>query len=311
MRSDFSLVEQLSNRLALGLALPPVSGGAEGDAPPPAPAPQQQQQQAQPAPQQYQPPPVPQPQVQAPPQQQAPPPPPAAPQVVSVPYGDFQTLMAMPARLAQFEAAQAAAKQAAEKQVADALLSKGQAEEAVKTVREQWQASDGSLKAEKAALEDRARNYAIDTAVAQALAGVNLMPGAAAQIQQLIRGQFEAAPEGSGFTVRTKTFETPADVIKNYLAVNTYFLAPRTTGGGGPAGGSVPAPSGGPGSGNEVVAPSNPGQEAYARFLGQSKAQQDSGYGGIGFGGNRLPPGVFPPIPQPTGTPFGPRSSNN
>jgi hypothetical protein len=159
---------------------------------------------------------------------------------VTIPADQLTSLLALQARVNQLEAEQRNREQAAAEERVRLLTQKGEAENAVKALRE---AKDAELQTERARLmttEERAKRYALDGELARALAAQPLVsPAAAAQLAEHFRGQFQVHAEGDSFVVRTATFETPAQFIASKLAHPDYahFVRAGTHGG---AGGQQP-----------------------------------------------------------------------
>ncbi len=170
---------------------------------------------------------------------------PAAPQMVTIPMDQLQTLMALPARITQLETEKAAQIRAEQEKATQALIAKGQAEEAVKVTRAQLEADVTRERTEKESERGRARAYARDRELALALAGHPLNVGAAEQLQQLLASQLEAHAEGNGYVVRTATFQSAKDFVAGVLAKPEYahFLRATGAGGTGAGGGSQSGPT--------------------------------------------------------------------
>src|SRR6185437_12047615 len=113
------------------------------------------------------------------------PPQPQPPQSVTVPYAEFQALASLPARLATMEAERSASVQAEKDRATQALLRAGQAEEAVKKVREDKDAELGVERQARLTAEGRAKNFARDTALSLALANHKIRPGTAPLLVKL------------------------------------------------------------------------------------------------------------------------------
>jgi hypothetical protein len=158
----------------------------------------------------------------------------AAPQTVTIPLEQLQAFTSIQTRLADMEARQRAADEANQRELQNAMLAKGQAEDAVRLIREQ---SEQSLNAERQRVVDtqrQAQNYAIDVEVARSLAGHNFVNAKARrQFEAEVRAELAAAPEGNTFAVRTATFQTAEQLVAAKLATNEYnfMLAPTGVGG--------------------------------------------------------------------------------
>lgn len=173
---------------------------------------------------------------------------PAAPaqQMIQIPLEQLQAFTGVQARLAEIEAAQRAQQEAAAREVQNALLAKGQAEDAVRLIREE---SERTLAAERTRLAEeqrRSQNYAIDVEVARAM-GTHVFASAVARqaFEAEVRRQLIVEANGNSFAVRTPTFQTAEQVVAGMVANPEYapFLAPRGNPGGGTAANpAAPAP---------------------------------------------------------------------
>jgi hypothetical protein len=179
------------------------------------------------------------PPAQVPPQAAAPPPvptayPPPPPSTVTIPMSQLEALVATQARIAQLEAEQRQRETAAREKEIQLMTEKGQAVEAVKTLRE---TKDAELKAAndaKTQLADRAKRYALEGELSRVLANKPLHEHAAAQLSRLWRGEFQVAEEGESFSVRTPTFQTVDQFVTAELAKPEFahFLRAQNPAGG-------------------------------------------------------------------------------
>jgi hypothetical protein len=181
-------------------------------------------------------------------------PPPPAPQVaatVTIPVSQLEVLVASQARIAQLEADQRQRETAAREKEIQLMTEKGQAVEAVKTLRETKDAELKVVSDARTALSDRAKRYALDGELARVLASKPLLEDGIGQLTKLWRGEFQVADEGESFAVRTPTFQTVDQFVTAELAKPEYakFLrAKNPAGGTGVAAAGVQgAPEGAPG----------------------------------------------------------------
>jgi hypothetical protein len=129
------------------------------------------------------------------------------PQTVTIPLEQLQTFTSIQARLAQIEADNRQREQQAQQEQAAILAKKGEVENALNLLRQQSEQQLANERAARAAVEDRAKRYALDGEVSRVLASHPLVPGGAEQLTQLFRGQFVVEPQGDSFQVRTPTFQ--------------------------------------------------------------------------------------------------------
>ncbi len=175
----------------------------------------------------------------------------ATPQTVTIPADQFAALQGLQTKLAELEAANTRREQEAKEAQIKLMQEKGDAENAVKTLREQKDAELTSERAKAAALEERAKRYALDGELSRALAAQPLVsPAAAAQLAAIFRNEFQVAPEGDGFAVRTRTLQPVGEFIKERSAHPDYshFVKAEQRGGtaGGGGGGGLAGPTGAP-----------------------------------------------------------------
>ena len=147
--------------------------------------------------------------------------PPAAapqPQTVTIPLEQLQTFTSVQARLAQLEAEQRQRDESARAEQVKLMAAKGEIENALRLQREEAQKQLDAERSSRAAVEERAKRYALDGEVSRVLASQPLVPGGAEQLTQLWRNQFIVEPAGDSFTVRTPTFQTVGDFVQAQLA---------------------------------------------------------------------------------------------
>jgi hypothetical protein len=205
----------------------------------------------------------------------------APPQTVTVPLDQLQTLLSLPARLAEYEQRWKTQEDETREKIIAEQVKRGEVENALKTVREQSAKDLETERGLKLAEQTRARGFAKRAELNAALAGLPFVSEAAAkQFADLIGPQFEAHPEGDGFVVRTATFETPAQLAArlktdpNYL----HFFKPSTAGGSGAAGADRATPT--PGNGQSQ----NPLDQIAASWKAMQAA---SPFSAIGLTGRR------------------------
>jgi hypothetical protein len=164
---------------------------------------------------------------------------PAGPQTVAISLEQLQAFTTIQSRLAELEAAHRGQHEAAQRQIQDALLAKGQAEEAVRMIRQQTEESLAAERTRVAETQRQAQNYAIDVEVSRAIAGHQFVNDRARrQFETEVRSELTAVVEGNSFAVRTPTFQSPAQLVAAKLgtpeqpnADYAYLLAPRGVGG--------------------------------------------------------------------------------
>lgn len=171
-------------------------------------------------------------------------PPPAAPslatpvqaQTVTIPLEQLQTFTSVQARLAQLEAEQRSRDEAARAEQVKLLAAKGEIENALRIQREEAQKALDAERSSRAAVEERAKRYALEGEVSRVLASQPLVAGGAEQLTQLWRNQFVVEPQGDSFTVRTPTFQSVTDFVQAQLARPEYAHFIRASN---PAGGTA------------------------------------------------------------------------
>jgi hypothetical protein len=161
---------------------------------------------------------------------------PAQPQTVTIPLEQLQTFTSIQARLAQVEAEQRVRDDAARVEQVKLLAQKGEIENALRIQREQAEQQLNAERSQRAAIEERAKRYALDGELSRVLASQALVPGGAEQLTQLWRNQFTVEAQGDSFAVRTPTFQSVPDFVAAQLAQPHYAHFIRSTNQGGTAG---------------------------------------------------------------------------
>jgi hypothetical protein len=198
------------------------------------------------------------------------------PQTVTIPLEQLQALTSLQARIATLENEKAQRETAVNEERVRLLTAKGEAENAVKALREQKDAELSTERGRLAQTEERAKRYALDGELSRALASANLVSAAAVhQLAGLFRSEFQVHAEGEGFVVRTPTFQSVGQFIAEKLASPDYahFVRAGTTGGSGGAG-SQAAPTQ-PAQTPPPAAPANLGEAVILHMQGMQKAQGD------------------------------------
>jgi hypothetical protein len=161
---------------------------------------------------------------------------PAQPQTVTIPLEQLQTFTSIQARLAQVEAEQRQRDDAARVEQVKLLAQKGEVENALRIQREQAEQQLNTERSQRAAIEERAKRYALDGELSRVLASQALVPGGAEQLTQLWRNQFTVEAQGDTFSVRTPTFQSVSDFVAGQLAQPNYAHFIRSTNAGGTGG---------------------------------------------------------------------------
>jgi hypothetical protein len=155
----------------------------------------------------------------------------------------------MQTRIATLEAERASRETAATEERIRLQTEKGQAVEAVRTLRDQKDAELATERTARSAIEERAKRYALDGTLSRVLASQPLVPYGAEQLLAQWRSQFVVEAAGDSFTVRTPTFQSVEDFVAAELAKPNYahFIKAKNPDGGvgGATGGGNPAPTGG------------------------------------------------------------------
>jgi hypothetical protein len=158
------------------------------------------------------------------------------PQTVTIPLDQLQTFTAIQARLAQVEAEQRQRDDAVRVEQVKLLAQKGEIENALRIQREQAEHQLNAERSQRAAIEERAKRYALDGELSRVLASQPLVPGGAEQLTQLWRNQFTVDAQGDSFAVRTPTFQSVNDFVASQLAQPHYAHFIRSSNQGGTAG---------------------------------------------------------------------------
>jgi hypothetical protein len=145
------------------------------------------------------------------------------------------------------EADRQAAAVAAKEAELKAQMAAGQYTEALAQIRKANDDAVATERSQRAVAEERAKKYALQKEVSQALSAHNLVPGGAAQLADHWRDQFIAEAAGDTYAVRTPQFQSVGDFINSQLSKTEYahFLRSSTPGGVGlnhAASTSAPAP---------------------------------------------------------------------
>jgi hypothetical protein len=198
-------------------------------------------------------------------------------QTVTIPLDQLQAFTSIQARLAEMEAAQRSQQEATQQEQARILAQKGQAEEALRMVREQ---SDLAISAERqrySQIEDRAKRYALDIEVSRALTTYNLVPGGSEQLAHLWRNQFVVEAQGESFSVRTPTYQAVGDYVSQQLARPEYAHFIRASTQGGTATGQTTQAAQTPPAGPSATPqPKTMGEAVILHMQGVQKAQGDA-----------------------------------
>jgi hypothetical protein len=169
------------------------------------------------------------------------------PGIVPVTQKQLEEYEGYKATVANMEADRQAAQSAAKEAELQAQMAKGQYTEALAQIRKANEDAVAAERNQRAMIEERAKKYALQKEVSQALASHNLVPGGAAQLADHWRDQFISEPAGDSYAVRTPQFQSVSDFVASQLAKQEYahFLRSSTQGGVGinpAASTSAPAP---------------------------------------------------------------------
>lgn len=174
----------------------------------------------------------------------------AAPVTVPIPADQLQNFLGLQSRIAQLEAENRQRETAATEERVRILTEKNDAVNAVKLLREQHTTELKTANDARLGVEESARRYALDGALARALAAQPLTEGSAEQLTMLWRGEFQVHQENGTFTVRTPTFQSVEQFVTERLAQPAYakFVRANNPGGGtaGTTGGHNAGPTGAP-----------------------------------------------------------------
>jgi hypothetical protein len=198
-------------------------------------------------------------------------------QTVTIPLDQLQAFTSIQARLAEMEAAQRAQQEAAQQEQARILAQKGQAEEALRMLREQSEQSISAERQRFSQIEERAKRYALDIEVSRALTAYNLVPGGSEQLAHLWRSQFVVEAQGESFSVRTPTYQSVGDFVSQQLSRPEYahFLRASTQGGTA-TGQTIQAAQTPPAGPTAAPQPRNMGEAVILHMQGAQKAQGDA-----------------------------------
>ncbi len=198
-------------------------------------------------------------------------------QTVTIPLDQLQAFTSIQARLAEMEAAQRAQQEAAQQEQARILAQKGQAEEALRMVREQSEHVLSTERQRFSQIEERAKRYALDIEVSRALTAYNLVPGGSEQLSHLWCNQFVVDAQGESFAVRTPTFQSVGDFVSQQLARPEYahFLRASTQGGTA-TGQTIQAAQTPPAGPTTTPQPRNMGEAVILHMQGVQKVQGDA-----------------------------------
>lgn len=203
------------------------------------------------------------------------PPPPPQPQTVTIPLEQLQTFTSVQARLAQMEAEQRSRDEAARAEQVKLLAAKGEIENALRIQREEGQKALDAERSNRAAVEERAKRYALEGEISRVLSSQPLVPGGAEQLTQLWRNQFVVEPQGDSFTVRTPTFQSVADYVQAQLALPQYAHFVRAANPGGGTAGITGAHQAQPTAPANPAAPPQPKNFGEAIILQMQQQQKD------------------------------------
>lgn len=214
------------------------------------------------------------------------------PDVTAVSKAELELLRAGQSKLASYETAAAAAEAARKQAELNAQIERGQVKEALETMRREAQERLALVESQRAAERARAERYALDGEVSRVLADQPLVPGGAEQLTQLWRNQFTVEATGDTFSVRTPTYQSVSDFVKDRLARPEYAHFVRSsTQHGGTGGQTAGAAASSPTPTTTMVAAPKTLSEA---ALLQTKALRENGTGhaidglvdpSAGFGG--------------------------
>ena len=200
---------------------------------------------------------------------------PAPPQTVTIPLEQLQTFTSVQARLAQLEAEQRSRDESARAEQVKLLAAKGEIENALRMQREEAQKALDMERSSRAAVEERAKRYALDGEVSRVLSSQPLVPGGAEQLTQLWRSQFVVEPQGDSFTVRTPTFQSVGDFVQSQLGKPEYAHFIRASNPGGGTAGATGAHQAAPTSPAAPAAPVHPKNFGEAIILQMQEAQKN------------------------------------
>jgi hypothetical protein len=174
----------------------------------------------------------------------------------------------MQTRLAELEAERSNREQAARDAEIKLLQSKGQFEQVIAIQREQAAAALDAERKKLAATEERAKNYALEGAIAQALAGQPLAAGAASHLPGLLRSHFTVDAVGDTFLVRSKDLRSPGEYIGALLGTADYACFVKAQN---PVGGTAGGP---PGTQGLPTTPAQPAAPVMPKNMGEAVLMQ-------------------------------------
>lgn len=242
-----------------------------------------------------------------PPQAKEPPPSPAEPRIdiVQMTRAEYDSWRAEREQLAREKAAAEEARLAAEEKAARNEMEKGQfdkaqakldalarekearllreRDEAIAAERARAAAEQKRIETEKANIENalrskeaRAKRYALDGELGRALAGHNLVDGAADDLTALLRGQFQVDEHGESFAVRAADGRGVAEFVDQYLKARPHYIKAGTTRSGTIGGSTTPAATGVVPAADPALQPRNMGEALILHMQSFQKAQGDA-----------------------------------
>jgi hypothetical protein len=174
---------------------------------------------------------------------------------VTIPADQFTALQALQQKVTELEAENARREAAAREEQVKLLTQKGEAEAAVKTLREQKEAELAAERLRLSQTEERAKRYALEGELSRALAAQPLVsPAAAQQLASLFRSELQVHAESDGFVVRTPTFQSAADFVRERLTKPEFAHFVKAGSQGGATGQTTQA----------IAAPANPARDPTA-----------------------------------------------
>jgi hypothetical protein len=200
---------------------------------------------------------------------------PSQPQTVTIPLEQLQTFTSVQARLARMEADQRSRDEAARAEQLKLMAAKGEIENALRIQREEAQKALDAERSSRAAVEERAKRYALDGEVSRVLSSQPLVPGGAEQLTQLWRNQFVVEPQGDSFAVRTPTFQSVSDYVAAQLGRPEYAHFIRASNPSGGTAGTTGAHQAAPTSPANPAAPMQPKNFGEAIILQMQETQKN------------------------------------
>jgi hypothetical protein len=207
---------------------------------------------------------------------QAPAPPAVDPNVVPIPKAMYEEFLGYKATVAKLEADRQAAEVARAEIELKAQIEKGQIQEVLTNLKKQSDDLQNSERARRAEIEKRTERFALETQLATALAGQNLVAGAAEQLATLWGNKFVVEAAGDTYAVRTPLHQTVKDYVATQLATPEYahFVRPSSAGGVGTQHGAAQAGSTPAANPIPEPVPANFGEFAILRMQKQGLTQQ-------------------------------------